>query len=292
MRYAIFDKKLWNIWLDQGDTLLLDKDGETIEATPSEVTIIYPEREAIELLAKCRPHVGQMEIIDDIDHLANIDGTMLLPFSKDIATADPELLSFFNKTITQTEDMIRAYPNRQEQKSVAMKGTQKEQRTRAVINAFNKLCPEANTLEVIWEDQLKDIYMCTQEACNADNLVWIPINYEENLKARFPSFLGRTVVEGAKLLWSNAVLDNVDTFTIDTFDDVKDGHKYMPFVDDSRVNGENSIKVEYLEWCVEVINEFNEIIRKGKLKDLRGKGVFSGLAYDALVRAKRAIQIP
>ena len=66
----------------------------------------------------------------------------------------------------------------------------------------------------------------------------------------------------------------------------------MPFVDDSRVNGENSIKVEYLEWCVEVINEFNEIIRKGKLKDLRGKGVFSGLAYDALVRAKRAIQIP
>lgn len=171
MQYALFNKNIWKVLQEDDDQILLERNGDSIQVLSTKLNRIYPQLEASKLLEKCKPHIKYMESFGDVDELADIDSNMLLPYAEEFSATDTALTDFLNSTIQHVEFMLEAYPKRQEYKSLHLDGGPGD--LNAIADVFNQEHPEANTLDVVFDSQHHETYICTQAICHIDNIVRI-----------------------------------------------------------------------------------------------------------------------
>ena len=278
MHYVLHDKKVWIVPKKTINFATIRRGDESQSLHISNLMFIYPEFEAVKLLNEYK-----------INSSINFRKSIKLPFVKDHYEQDNELTLFLKEVIKQTDDMVKSPLLRQESKSMSLEfyGCKLED----IIHAFNEKFPEANKIEVTWEDNKTTTYLCTKSTCNLDNLIIIPPNYQADISNAMPTFLDTSVKDGATLLWARVVLANYDLLKIDSFNDVRDGCQYLPFNDDGRIYGQTKIKRDYLDWLIEVIDTFNDYVVQGKLSRLRSQGIYNGPYYDAINRDKKKFEV-
>lgn len=112
MKYVLVGNRVWKVVkIDElNSEAHIIRDDNIASIALEKLEFISPKMEAEKIIQQCQPHLSEMESFGDIDHLKNIDGNELLPFTECFSVLDQELMGFLNETIRLVDHHIQSRP--------------------------------------------------------------------------------------------------------------------------------------------------------------------------------------
>ena len=112
MKYALVCNRVWEVLgIDKlNNEALIARSNQKASIALEKLEFISPITEAEKIVQQCQPYLSEMESFGDIDHLKNIDGNELLPFTECFSVLDQELVGFLNETIRLVDHHIQSCP--------------------------------------------------------------------------------------------------------------------------------------------------------------------------------------
>lgn len=134
-----------------------------------------------------------------------------------------------------------------------------------LLNAFNKLHPEAKILNVIWNNKPAAQYRCTQKICTINEIERLVGGIALFSEQAIANFQGTSVEEGTRMLWSKLHFAGVNLSELHCFEDVENGHIYFPLRSTMAIYTDLKTRVAYLDWVMAVTKNFNQLVKHNRV---------------------------
>lgn len=159
-------------------------------------------------------------------------------------------------------DTERYSPRR---KTVSIHLTDDEFDCIGLLNAFNRLHPDARILNIIWNSKPAAQYRCTQEICTVNNIERLVNGTALSPEKEEANFQGASIEDGSRMLWSKLHFAGVDLTKLPCFEEAEDGCLHFPLRSTIAIYTDSETRVAYLDWVMAVIKDFNQLLEHNQV---------------------------
>lgn len=150
-------------------------------------------------------------------------------------------------------------------KTVSIHLTNDEFVCASLASAFNQLHPEAEILNIIWNNKSAAQYRCTQETCKISDIERLINNTALPPEKANANFQGTSIDEGTRMLWSKLHFAGIDPTKLTCFEVVENGCLHFPLRSSIEIYTDLKTRVAYLDWVMAVTKNFNQLVKHNRI---------------------------